>query len=151
MPKRLRRFCHGFANPSLPRSPSAIFLFFLLWWLRLSVVKKNKKASSTFLARSLRRFILNTNAIAKTACSLCAPCCCLAALAQPQELFLCESLAYSCAMPDHTKISHVVLRASWPPLAVPLRCTFKSGRPFPPSPSKPRAQWGAQVGSDSRK
>ena len=28
MPKRLRRFCHGFANPSLPRSPSAIFLFF---------------------------------------------------------------------------------------------------------------------------
>ena len=43
MPKRLRRFCHGFANPSLPRSPSAIFLFFLLWWLRLSVVKKIKK------------------------------------------------------------------------------------------------------------
>jgi len=48
--------------------------------------EKNKKASSTFLARSLRRFILNTDAIAKTACSLCAPCCCLAALAQPYEL-----------------------------------------------------------------
>jgi len=42
-PIRLRRFCHGFANPSLPRSPSAIFLFFLLWWLRLSVEKKIKK------------------------------------------------------------------------------------------------------------
>jgi hypothetical protein len=27
-PIRLRRHCHGFANPSLPRSPSAILLFF---------------------------------------------------------------------------------------------------------------------------
>lgn len=75
--------------------------------------EKNKKASSTFLSRSQRRFILHTDTIAKTACSLCAPCCCLAALAQPYELFLCVSTAYSFAMPDHTKSSHVVLWASW--------------------------------------
>jgi len=27
-PIRLCRYCHGFANPSLPRSPSAVLLFF---------------------------------------------------------------------------------------------------------------------------
>lgn len=140
-------FCQPFAAP---QSVGYFFIFSVMVATPFCS-EKNKKASSTFLARSLRRFILNTNAIAKTACSLCAPCCCLAALAQPYELFLCETLAYSFAMPDHTKSSHVVLRASWPPLAVPLRCTFKSGRPFPPSPSKPRAQWGALVSSDSRK
>ena len=131
MPKRLRRFCHGFANPSLPRSPSAIFLFFLLWWLRLSVVKKNKKASSTFLVRSLRRFILNTDAIAKTACSLCAPCCCLAALAQPNELFLCEPLVIASLCLTTQKAATLCCGLHGLPLAVPLRCTFKSGQAIP--------------------
>jgi len=50
---------------------------------------------------------------------------------RPMSCFLCESPAYSFAMPDHTKAATLCCGLHGLPLAVPLCCTFKSGQAIP--------------------
>jgi len=108
--------------------------------------EKNKKASSTFLARSLRRFILNTNAIAKTTCSLCAPCCCLAALAQPYELFLCEPLVIASLCLTTQKAATLCCGLHGRPSPFRYAALLSRGghsRPHPASQGRSGGRWSA--------
>ena len=140
MPKRLRRFCRGFANPSLPRSPSAIFIFSVM--VATPFCSKKIKKPPPHFSTVATAVYPEHKCHRKTACSLCAPCCCLAALAQPYELFLCEILAYSFAMPDHTKAA-VCLRASWPPSPFRYAALLSRGRLFCPHPANQGRSGGA--------
>ncbi len=76
---------HGFATASLPRSPSAVLLFFLLA-ATPCFSEKIKKPPPHFSAVAAAVFLDAQLPTQKPPAPLCAPCCCFAALAQPSEL-----------------------------------------------------------------